>query len=62
MQSVPVTINIVSLNHVQGAGYPIQHYVIKFVSDKRRVGGFLRFPPLINPTVTIQLKYCWKWH
>jgi len=51
MQSVPVTINIVSLNHVQGAGYPIQHYVIKFVSDKRRIGGFLRalwFPPLIN--------------
>jgi hypothetical protein len=35
----------------------IQHYVIKFVSDLRQVGGFLRvlrFPP------PIKLKYCWK--
>jgi len=29
----------------------IQHYVIKFVSDLRQVGGFLRFPPPIKLTV-----------
>jgi hypothetical protein len=31
--------------------YSIQHYVIKFVSDLRQVGGFLRvfrFPPPIK--------------
>jgi hypothetical protein len=34
--------------------YTIQHYVIKFVSDLRQVGGFLlelRFPPPIKLTV-----------
>ena len=34
----------------------MQHYVIKFVSDLRQVGGFLRvlrFPPLIKLTVDI---------
>ena len=34
----------------------IQHYVIKFVSDMRQVGGFLRvlqFPPPINLTAMI---------
>jgi len=39
-------------------------YVIKFLSDLRQVGGFfrvLRFPPPIKLTVTISLKYCWKW-
>ena len=36
--------------------YYIQHYVIKFVSDLRQVGGFLRvllFPPPIKLTATI---------
>ena len=45
-------------------GRGVQHYVIKFVSDFRQVGGFLRvlrFPPPIKLTVTILLKYCWKW-
>jgi hypothetical protein len=40
--------------------YSIQHYVIKFVSDLRHVGGFLmvpRFPPPIKLTATIQLEY-----
>ena len=40
-----------------------QHYVVKFVSDLRQVGGFLRvfrFPPPIKLTSTIKLKYCWK--
>jgi hypothetical protein len=34
----------------------LQHYVIKFVSDLRQVGGFLRvlrFPPPIKLTTTI---------
>jgi len=28
-------------------------YMIKFISDLRQVGGFLRFPPPIKFTVTI---------
>jgi hypothetical protein len=47
-----------------GEMYSIQHYVIKFVSDLRQVGGFLwvlRFPPPIKLTTTIELEYCWKW-
>ena len=45
--------------HVHGEVYSIQHYVMKYVSDMRHVGGFLlvlQFPP------PIKLKYCWKWH
>jgi hypothetical protein len=52
MQSVPITTNVVSINHTQ----VIQHYVIKFVSDLRQISGFLRvlvFPPPIKPTATI---------
>jgi hypothetical protein len=33
--------------------YSIQHYVIKFVSDLRQFGVFLRFPPPIKLTTTI---------
>jgi len=36
--------------------YLVLHYVIKFVSDLRQVGGFLRelrFPPPIKLTATI---------
>ena len=43
-----ITTNIVSSNPVHGELYSIKHYVIKFVSDLRQVGGFLRvlgFPP-----------------
>ena len=39
-----------------GEVYSIQHYVRKFVSDLRQVGGFLRvlrFPPTIKLTATI---------
>ena len=39
-----------------GEVYPIQHYVIMFVSDLRQVSGFLpvlRFPPPIKVTATI---------
>jgi hypothetical protein len=33
VQSVSITTKVVSLNPVHGDVYPIQHYVIKFVSD-----------------------------
>ena len=42
MQSVPIITKFVSLNPADGKMYSIQHYVIKFVSDLRQVGGFLR--------------------
>ena len=59
VQSVPITTNIVSSNHVHGEVYSIQHYVIKFVRDLRQVGGFLRilrFPPPIKLTLTIYMQ------
>ena len=52
MQSVPITTNVVSSNPTQ----VIQHYVIKFVSDLRQVGGILwvhQFPPPIKLIATI---------
>ena len=51
-----MTTKVVSLNPSNGEVYYIQHYVIKFVSDLRQVGGFLRvlrFPPPIKLTATI---------
>ena len=56
VQSVPITTKVVSSNPVHGEVYSIQHYVIKFVSDLRHVGGFLRvlrFPPPIKLTAMI---------
>ena len=56
LQSVPITINVVGSNSIQGELYAIQHYVIKFGSDLRQVGRFLRalrFPPPIKLTATI---------
>jgi hypothetical protein len=41
VQSVPITTEVVSLNPAHGKVYSIQHYVIKFDSDLRQVGGFL---------------------
>jgi hypothetical protein len=35
------------------SGRGVQHYMIKFVSDLRQAGGFLRFPPPIKLTATI---------
>ena len=58
VQSVPITINIVSSNSVNDEVYSIQHYVIKFVSDQRQFGCFLRFPPPLKLNATIKLKYC----
>jgi len=56
VQSVPITTKVVSTNPVYDEVYSIQHYVIKFVSGLRQVGGFLgvlRFPPPIKLTATI---------
>jgi hypothetical protein len=47
---------VVSSNPAHGEVYSIQLYVIKFVSDLRQVGGFLkvvRFPSQIKLTATI---------
>ena len=46
-----ITIKFECSNLAHGEVYSIQHYVIKFGSDLRQVGGFLwvlRFPPLIK--------------
>jgi hypothetical protein len=61
---VPITSKVVCSNPVHDEVYSIQHYVIKFVSDLRQFGGFLRelrFPPSIKLTATIKLKYYLKW-
>ena len=50
-QYVPITTKDVSSNPVHGEVHLIQRYVIKFVSDLRQVGVFLRvlrFPPPKN--------------
>ena len=39
MQSVPITINVVSSNPAQDEVYSIKHYVTKFVSDLPKFGG-----------------------
>ena len=47
---------VVSSNLAHAEAYSIQHYVIKFVSDLRQVGGIhqvLRFLPPIELTTTI---------
>ena len=49
--SAYITTNVVSLNIAHSEVYSIKHYAIKFVSDLRQVGGFLRilqFPPSIK--------------
>ena len=56
VQSVPITITVVSSNPIHGEVYSIQNYVKKFVSELQQVGGFLRvlrFPPPIKLTATI---------
>jgi hypothetical protein len=53
MQSVPITTDS---EFESRSGLGVQHYVIKFVSDLRQVGGFLQvlwFPPQIKLTATI---------
>jgi hypothetical protein len=41
VQSVPIITKVVRSNPVHGEEYSIKHYMIKFVSDLRQVGGFL---------------------
>ena len=56
VQSVPITTKVMSSNPVHDDVYLIQHYVIKFVSELRQVGGFpriVRFPPPIKLAATI---------
>jgi hypothetical protein len=56
MQTMYIITNVVSSNLAHGEMYLIQHYVIKFVSDSRQVGGFLRvlrFLPPIKLIATI---------
>ena len=56
MQSVTITTNVVSSNPAHGEVYSLQHYAIKFVSDLRQIGAFLRelrFPPPIKLTASI---------
>ena len=50
--------NVVRSNPAHDEVYSIQHYVIKFVSDFRQVGCFLRSLPPIKLTTAIYLKYC----
>jgi hypothetical protein len=56
VQSVPITTKVVSSNPAYGMVYSLQLYVIKFCSDLRHVGDFLRilrFPPPKKVTATI---------
>ena len=56
VQSVFITTKVVISNSVHGKVYSIQHYLIKFVSVLRQVGGFLRIlrsSPPIQLTATI---------
>jgi hypothetical protein len=51
-----ITTYVVGSNPAHSEVYSIQHYVIKFISNLRQVGGFLRvlrFPPPIKLTATI---------
>jgi len=53
--TIPVLVGFVLLN-LKCEVYSIQHFVMKFVSDLRKVGGFhrvLRFPLPIKLTATI---------
>jgi hypothetical protein len=65
MPSVPITTKVVNSNHVHGELYPIQHYVMKFVSDLRQVGDFSPGTPVSSTSKTdchniteILLKVC----
>jgi hypothetical protein len=44
---MPITTNVVSLNPLRRG---VQHYVVKFVSGLRQVGGFLRVLSSTNKT------------
>ena len=51
----------VSSNPVHGELYYMQHNVIMFVSDWRKIDGFqraLQFSPTMKLPATVLLKYC----
>ena len=52
MQSVPITTKVVSLNPTHGEVYSIQHYVMKFVNDLQKVGGFPPGTPVSSTNKT----------
>jgi hypothetical protein len=54
--SMPISTEVVSSIRAHGEVYSIQHYVLKFVSDLRQVGDFLRvlrFPPPIKLIIPV---------
>ena len=56
MQYVCIPTKVMSSNPAHGEVYSIQHYVIKFVSDLRQVGGslwVLMFPSPLKLTAMI---------
>ena len=55
VQSVPITINVVSSNLVHHEVYSMQQYVIKFVSNLRQVGGFLNITEILFKVVLITI-------
>jgi len=63
VQSVPITTKVVSSNPVHGEVYSIQHYVIKFVSDLRQVGGFHPGTPVSSTSKTDRhdIKFQWTY-
>ena len=55
MESVPITIKVMSSNPAHSEMYSIQLYVIKIASDLLQVGGFLRvlrFPVAMKHDIT----------
>ena len=52
VQSMHITTNVASSNPVHGEVYSIQHYVIKFDSDLRQVGGFSLGTPVSSTNKT----------
>ena len=49
---MPIITEFVSSNPAYGEVYSIQHYVIKFVSDLRHVGGYRRVLLVPSPNKT----------
>ena len=55
-QLVFITTKVVNSNHADSEVYSMQHYVIRFVSDLRHIGGFpevIQFHPPIKLTTMI---------
>ena len=54
-----ITTKAVSSNPADGEVYSIQHYVMKFVSDSRHIGGFLRVFRFPSP-IKLTPRYNWN--